>query len=189
MEHRILGRTGVKVSPLCLGAMMFGEWGDPDPGAGVGDREDDDQPHHAAEEHPPGLMDGSLEAGDAPAGQNENHDGDPGGEGGREGERLDHPDTLAEPRHQRDLHRAGEAGRHGQDRRKRATGHRRERYSPDPSSAADLREVLLQVAGVGCEPLPDRWLSRHGLVARELGVDHALAAGEARELAPELLDA
>jgi aryl-alcohol dehydrogenase-like predicted oxidoreductase len=27
---RILGRTGVKVSPLCLGAMMFGQWGEPD---------------------------------------------------------------------------------------------------------------------------------------------------------------
>jgi len=30
MEHRTLGRTGVRVSPLCLGAMMFGEWGNPD---------------------------------------------------------------------------------------------------------------------------------------------------------------
>ncbi|MBO0730666.1 MAG: aldo/keto reductase [Acidimicrobiaceae bacterium] len=30
MELRILGRTGVKVSPLCLGAMMFGQWGNPD---------------------------------------------------------------------------------------------------------------------------------------------------------------
>jgi aryl-alcohol dehydrogenase-like predicted oxidoreductase len=30
MELRPLGRTGVKVSPLCLGAMMFGEWGNPD---------------------------------------------------------------------------------------------------------------------------------------------------------------
>lgn len=30
MEHRTLGRTGVKVSPLCLGAMMFGAWGEPD---------------------------------------------------------------------------------------------------------------------------------------------------------------
>jgi aryl-alcohol dehydrogenase-like predicted oxidoreductase len=30
MEHRILGRTGVQVSPLCLGAMMFGAWGNPD---------------------------------------------------------------------------------------------------------------------------------------------------------------
>lgn len=29
-EHRILGRTGVRVSPLCLGAMMFGAWGNPD---------------------------------------------------------------------------------------------------------------------------------------------------------------
>jgi aryl-alcohol dehydrogenase-like predicted oxidoreductase len=27
MEHRLLGRTGVSVSPLCLGAMMFGAWG------------------------------------------------------------------------------------------------------------------------------------------------------------------
>jgi aryl-alcohol dehydrogenase-like predicted oxidoreductase len=30
MEHRMLGRTGVEVSPLCLGAMMFGAWGNPD---------------------------------------------------------------------------------------------------------------------------------------------------------------
>src|SRR3979411_3081025 len=30
MEYRVLGRTGVKVSPLCLGAMMFGSWGNPD---------------------------------------------------------------------------------------------------------------------------------------------------------------
>ena len=30
MNHRTLGRTGMKVSPLCLGAMMFGEWGNPD---------------------------------------------------------------------------------------------------------------------------------------------------------------
>src|SRR3954466_6280716 len=30
MEYRTLGRTGVKVSPLCLGAMMFGAWGEPD---------------------------------------------------------------------------------------------------------------------------------------------------------------
>ncbi len=30
MEYRTLGRTGVKVSPLCLGAMMFGQWGNPD---------------------------------------------------------------------------------------------------------------------------------------------------------------
>jgi aryl-alcohol dehydrogenase-like predicted oxidoreductase len=30
MELRTLGRTGVQVSPLCLGAMMFGAWGNPD---------------------------------------------------------------------------------------------------------------------------------------------------------------
>jgi len=30
MEYRTLGPTGVKVSPLCLGAMMFGGWGNPD---------------------------------------------------------------------------------------------------------------------------------------------------------------
>ncbi len=30
MEYRTLGRTGVKVSPLCLGAMMFGAWGTSD---------------------------------------------------------------------------------------------------------------------------------------------------------------
>jgi aryl-alcohol dehydrogenase-like predicted oxidoreductase len=30
MEYRNLGRTGMQVSPLCLGAMMFGAWGEPD---------------------------------------------------------------------------------------------------------------------------------------------------------------
>jgi aryl-alcohol dehydrogenase-like predicted oxidoreductase len=30
MNYRSLARTGVKVSPLCLGAMMFGGWGNPD---------------------------------------------------------------------------------------------------------------------------------------------------------------
>jgi aryl-alcohol dehydrogenase-like predicted oxidoreductase len=30
MIHRTLARTGVHVSPLCLGAMMFGAWGEPD---------------------------------------------------------------------------------------------------------------------------------------------------------------
>jgi aryl-alcohol dehydrogenase-like predicted oxidoreductase len=30
METRELGRTGVHVTPLCLGAMMFGAWGNPD---------------------------------------------------------------------------------------------------------------------------------------------------------------
>jgi aryl-alcohol dehydrogenase-like predicted oxidoreductase len=30
MEMRTLGRTGVRVSPLCLGAMMFGGWGNTD---------------------------------------------------------------------------------------------------------------------------------------------------------------
>jgi aryl-alcohol dehydrogenase-like predicted oxidoreductase len=30
MEYRTLGRTGVEVSAFCLGAMMFGSWGNPD---------------------------------------------------------------------------------------------------------------------------------------------------------------
>ena len=30
MDHRLLGRTGVSVSKMCLGAMMFGAWGNPD---------------------------------------------------------------------------------------------------------------------------------------------------------------
>jgi aryl-alcohol dehydrogenase-like predicted oxidoreductase len=30
MNLHTLGRTGIKVSPLCLGAMMFGAWGNPD---------------------------------------------------------------------------------------------------------------------------------------------------------------
>jgi aryl-alcohol dehydrogenase-like predicted oxidoreductase len=35
MDQRTLGRTGVHVSPLCLGAMMFGAWGEPDHDAGI----------------------------------------------------------------------------------------------------------------------------------------------------------
>ena len=30
MDYRPLGRTGVQVSKLCLGTMMFGAWGNPD---------------------------------------------------------------------------------------------------------------------------------------------------------------
>ena len=30
MEQRLLGRTGLQVSPLCLGTMMFGPWGNDD---------------------------------------------------------------------------------------------------------------------------------------------------------------
>ncbi|MCU1352070.1 MAG: aldo/keto reductase [Acidimicrobiales bacterium] len=30
MHYRRLGRTGLQVSPMCLGAMMFGAWGNPD---------------------------------------------------------------------------------------------------------------------------------------------------------------
>ncbi len=30
MRYRTLGRTGVEVSTFCLGAMMFGDWGNPD---------------------------------------------------------------------------------------------------------------------------------------------------------------
>jgi aryl-alcohol dehydrogenase-like predicted oxidoreductase len=35
MQQRTLGRTGVHVSPLCLGAMMFGAWGEPDHDAAI----------------------------------------------------------------------------------------------------------------------------------------------------------
>jgi aryl-alcohol dehydrogenase-like predicted oxidoreductase len=35
METRVLGTTGVRVSPLCLGAMMFGSWGNTDHGESV----------------------------------------------------------------------------------------------------------------------------------------------------------
>jgi aryl-alcohol dehydrogenase-like predicted oxidoreductase len=35
MDYRTLGGTGIKVSPLCLGAMMLGAWGNPDHDASV----------------------------------------------------------------------------------------------------------------------------------------------------------
>src|SRR6201996_6665651 len=41
MDYRPLARTGVQVSPLCLGAMMFGAWGN-------GDHEDSIRIIHAA---------------------------------------------------------------------------------------------------------------------------------------------
>src|SRR6266699_2579145 len=34
-DYRSLGRTGVQVSPLCLGAMMFGAWGETDHEASI----------------------------------------------------------------------------------------------------------------------------------------------------------
>ena len=34
-HYRPLGRTGVQVSPLTLGAMMFGAWGNPDHDASI----------------------------------------------------------------------------------------------------------------------------------------------------------
>lgn len=36
MEYRPLGRTGMRVSPLCLGTMMFGPWGESDLETSVG---------------------------------------------------------------------------------------------------------------------------------------------------------
>ena len=36
MKHRSLGRTGMQVSPLCLGAMMFGARGEPDHDTSIG---------------------------------------------------------------------------------------------------------------------------------------------------------
>ena len=35
MDQRLLGRTGVHVTPLCLGAMMFGAWGNTDHEEGI----------------------------------------------------------------------------------------------------------------------------------------------------------
>jgi aryl-alcohol dehydrogenase-like predicted oxidoreductase len=36
MDYRRLGRTGLEVSPLCLGAMMFGAWGNRDHDDSIG---------------------------------------------------------------------------------------------------------------------------------------------------------
>ena len=36
MDLRPLGRTGVQVSKFCLGAMMFGSWGNADPDESIG---------------------------------------------------------------------------------------------------------------------------------------------------------
>jgi len=45
MEYRPLGRTGVQVSKLCLGTMMFGAWGSTD-------HDDSIRIIHAALDHP-----------------------------------------------------------------------------------------------------------------------------------------
>ncbi len=58
MEYRNLGRTGVKVSPLCLGAMMFGAWGEPDH-----DEIDPDHPRRARRRHQLRRHGGRLLAG------------------------------------------------------------------------------------------------------------------------------
>ena len=84
---------------------------DADARAGVGDGEDDQQPHDPAEEHPPGLVDGSGESSEAAACDDEDQESDHGCQGGRESERAEYADPLAEPRHESDLQRAGEAGR------------------------------------------------------------------------------
>ena len=47
MDYRNLGHTGMYVSPLCLGAMMFGAWGDPD--------HDDSVAHHPPRRSTPGI--------------------------------------------------------------------------------------------------------------------------------------
>ena len=39
MDYRPLGRTGVSVSQLCLGAMMFGAFGNTDHDASMADEE------------------------------------------------------------------------------------------------------------------------------------------------------
>ena len=36
MEYRLLGRTGLEISPLVLGAMMFGAWGNRDHDESIG---------------------------------------------------------------------------------------------------------------------------------------------------------
>jgi aryl-alcohol dehydrogenase-like predicted oxidoreductase len=36
MDYRSLGRTGMRVSPLCLGTLMFGAWGEPDHDVSIG---------------------------------------------------------------------------------------------------------------------------------------------------------
>ncbi len=54
MQPRTLGDTGVNVSPFCLGAMMFGPWGNPDRDACVRIKPAD------AGYTPPALADPSL---------------------------------------------------------------------------------------------------------------------------------
>ena len=48
MDYRPLGRTGVQVSNLCLGTMMFGAWGNTD-------HDDSIRIIHAALEITPGV--------------------------------------------------------------------------------------------------------------------------------------
>lgn len=53
MQYRTLGRTGIKVSPYCLGAMMFGKMGNPD-------HEDANRIINEANYAPPELTEATL---------------------------------------------------------------------------------------------------------------------------------
>jgi hypothetical protein len=65
------------------------------------------------------------------------------------------------------------------------------RRSPAPlvqsSSSSDVSQVSGQVEGVWCRALPDRWISTHRLVAGELGLEHAFAAGQSGKLTAKIL--
>ena len=56
MDYRQLGRTGVQVSPLCLGCMMFGRRTSPEDSYAIIDRALD-----ALDELKLGLLSGTLE--------------------------------------------------------------------------------------------------------------------------------
>jgi uncharacterized membrane protein YczE len=96
---------------------------DADARARVGDREHDQQAHDAAQQHPPRLLQGPRVAGEAVADEDQRRAGEHCGQQGGEAECLQHPDPLSEPRHDGDLHGAGDAGGDGECGGERAPGH------------------------------------------------------------------
>jgi hypothetical protein len=51
-----------------------------------------------------------------------------------------------------------------------------------------VSEVFVEVERIRRRALPDRRVARHRLVPGELGLEHALAAGQAGEPAAEILE-
>src|SRR5439155_1345456 len=78
------------------------------------DREDDEQPHRAADPHPRRRAEGLADPA-RPAGEQEQRRREQELDAGRERQRRHDADAVAEPAHHRDLNRAGQAREKGEN--------------------------------------------------------------------------